>query len=107
MTRSRPCSGNSTTTTTGSPIRYNVTTPATYTVETVTYAQAIPLYVGGSGAVVTKKTESSTDKGKAKEGDKFPPRSLEARARTYPSRMRYSKTKNLHTYHVDPCVACD
>ena len=47
----RPLSGNSIATTTGSSIRYNVATLATYTLETVTYAQAIPL---GSGAVVIK-----------------------------------------------------
>ena len=51
--RPQPPSGNSTTTT-GSSICYSVATPATYTLETVTYAQAIPLHVGGSGAVVTK-----------------------------------------------------
>jgi hypothetical protein len=58
--RPRPPSGNSTTTT---PIRYSLATPATYTLETVTYAQAIPLHVGGSGAVVTKEPESEREKG--------------------------------------------
>ena len=43
--------GNSIATTTGSSIRYSVATLATYTLETITYVQAIPL---GSGAVVTK-----------------------------------------------------
>lgn len=52
-TRPRPPPRNSTTTT-GSSICYSVATPATYTLEAVTYAQAIPLHVGGSGAVVTK-----------------------------------------------------
>ena len=52
-----PSSGNSTTTTAGLSIRYSVATSATYTVENVAYAQAIPL---SSGAVVT------TEKGKAK-----------------------------------------
>jgi hypothetical protein len=52
-TRPRPPSPNFTTTT-GSSICYSVATPATYTLETVTYAQATPLHVGGSGAVVTK-----------------------------------------------------
>jgi hypothetical protein len=33
-----------------------------YTVETVTYAQAIPLHVGGSGAVLTKESESEQEK---------------------------------------------
>ena len=53
-------------------MRYGIATPVTYTLEIVTYAQAIPLRVGGSGAVVTKETERSMDNGKAKEDDTFP-----------------------------------
>jgi hypothetical protein len=30
---------------------YNVATPVTYTLKTVTYLQAIPLHVGGPGVV--------------------------------------------------------
>ena len=98
----RPLAGNSTTTTTGSSIHYSVAThqPPTHTHSKLSYAQALPLHVGSSSAVVTKEMESSMDKGKAKEDDIFPfARSLEAGARTRPSRMRCLKAK-IYTW---PC----
>jgi len=93
-TRPRPLYGNSTTTTAGSCLRYSVATSATHTLETVTYEQVIPLHVGGSGAMVTKETERSTDKGKATEDDKF----LLGRSSAYaPISYAMLKDEDLHT----------
>jgi len=57
--RPHSLSHNSTTTTTGSSMRNSVATPATYALETIIFAQTIPLRFG---AVVTK------EKGKTKKG---------------------------------------
>ena len=66
-TRPRPPSANSTITTTRSSIHGSVASPATYTLETVTYARAIPLHVGGSGALVSReaKRKKAKDKGES------------------------------------------
>jgi hypothetical protein len=86
-TRPRLPSGNrdSTTTTTRSSIRYSVATPAVYVLDTVTYAQAMPLHVGGSGHLVTRNRNRKRNRTRVKAEktplhQPIPPQSLEARA---------------------------
>jgi hypothetical protein len=99
-TRPQPPSGNSTTTTTVFSIRYSVpavATPATYTRETVTYAQAIPLQVGGSDALATRDSErereEDKDKGRENAPQHIPPPWFEAGACMRLFRTRRSETR--------------
>jgi hypothetical protein len=105
--RPRPPSGNSTTTT-GSSIRYSLATPASYQLETVTYAQAIPLHVGGSGAVIATETERATDKGKAKENTTNSSKnSSVARSGSPYTPNSYATFKDESAYdYADPCASC-
>ena len=65
----RPPSGSSITTT---PLNLQFAIPTTYTLETVTYTQAIPLCVGGSGAVVSKESEGEREQDQGKGNENAP-----------------------------------
>ena len=84
--------GNSIATTTGSSIRYSVATLAT------THSKPSPMCKRYPSVPVLWSPRQSQRRGY------IPPRSLEARARTHPSRMRCSKTK-IHA--TIPYAACD
>ena len=90
----RPLSGNSIATTTGSSIRYSIATLAAYTLETVTYVQAIPL---SSGAVVTKP----------KPKKKRTHSSSVARSESPYAPISYAMFKDGDLHATIPCAACD
>ena len=89
--------------------------PANYTLETVTYAQAIPLHVGGSGVVVTEESEREKERERTRaKAEQTPPPTNKFIL------LRCPKREPVCAYFVhnvqgrgsghddaDPCVACD
>ena len=74
-----------------------ITASPQYTLESASHAQAIPLHVDSSGAIVTEETKRPTDKGKAKEDDKFPSVARSGSLYALPVLYATFRDEDLHT----------